>query len=56
MSQQALLDAEHPELRTMAEEIIEDQPTEIAPIESWRGAWYPDLASTEGLSMSMGGI
>lgn len=54
MAEQALVEAEHPELRTMAEEIIDAQLAEISQMESWRAEWYPGLAKTEGMDMAMG--
>lgn len=54
MAEQALGEAEHPELRAMAEEIIDAQVAEISEMESWRAEWYPGLAKTEGMEMAMG--
>jgi uncharacterized protein (DUF305 family) len=54
MAEQALEEAEHPELRTMAEEVIAAQTQEIDQMIAWRQAWYPDLPSTDGMGMSMG--
>lgn len=54
MAEQALAEAEHEELRTLAEAIIAAQTQEIAEMTAWRQNWYPDLAPTNGLAMSMG--
>ena len=54
MAEQALMQAEHPELRVLAEAILADQKTEIAQMQSWRQTWYPDLSPTEGMHMDMG--
>ena len=44
-AQMALEQAVHPELATMAEQIIEDQQKEITELQTWRAAWYPDAAA-----------
>ncbi len=54
MAQAALQQAEHAELKTMAEAIITAQNTEIEQMQGWRTAWYPDLPPTGGMDMSMG--
>jgi uncharacterized protein (DUF305 family) len=54
MAQQAQQEAERPELKQLAEIIIEDQQAEIAQMEQWRQAWYADLAPTTGMGMDMG--
>ena len=54
MAQQALEQAEHEELRQMAQEIIAAQEAEIAQLQAWRSAWYPDAGPTAGMGMSMG--
>lgn len=54
MATMALEQAEHEELRTMADEIIAAQQAEIAQMEEWRAAWYPDLPPTQGMGMAMG--
>jgi uncharacterized protein (DUF305 family) len=43
MAQQALQEATQPEIKTMAEAIIEGQQAEIDRMQSWRAAWFPDL-------------
>jgi len=54
MAQQALEEAEHPELQTLAREIIAAQQDEIDQMQAWREEWYPGLAPTGGMSMPMG--
>lgn len=39
MSREAVQDAEHPELRTMAQGIIEEQEKEIARMQTWLEQW-----------------
>jgi uncharacterized protein (DUF305 family) len=54
MAEQALEQAEHSEVRTLAEAIIAAQTQEIEEMTDWRENWYPGLASTGGLAMNMG--
>jgi uncharacterized protein (DUF305 family) len=54
MAQQALEEAEHPELQQLAEAIIAAQTQEIEQMTAWRQSWYPDLAPTDGMGMGMG--
>lgn len=54
MAQMALEQAEHEELRALASEIIAAQQPEIEQMQDWRTAWYPELPSTQGMSMDMG--
>jgi uncharacterized protein (DUF305 family) len=54
MAEQALAQAEHAELQQLAEAIIAAQTQEIEQMTAWRQAWYPDLAPTAGMGMSMG--
>jgi uncharacterized protein (DUF305 family) len=54
MAEQALAEASRPELRAMAEAIIAGQANEIAQMQAWREAWYPDLELTEWAEMEMG--
>lgn len=42
MAEIAIERGEHPEVVDMAEEIIAAQEEEIAQLETWRDAWYPD--------------
>lgn len=43
-AQMALDQAVHPELQTIAQQIIDDQQEEISQLESWREEWYADAA------------
>lgn len=54
MAQEALDQAEHEELRTLAEDIIAAQNTEIEQMQAWRTEWYADLPATGGMDMGMG--
>jgi uncharacterized protein (DUF305 family) len=54
MAQQALQQAEHPEIKKMAQQIIAAQEAEIKQLQDWRAAWYPDVGPTEGMQMDMG--
>lgn len=54
MASQALEQAEHAELRALAEAILAAQEAEIAQMQAWRQEWYPDLPLTEGLHVHMG--
>jgi uncharacterized protein (DUF305 family) len=54
MAEVALEQAEHEELRALAEEIIAAQTTEIEQMQSRRNQWYPDLALAAGMEMEMG--
>ncbi|MFV9507172.1 MAG: DUF305 domain-containing protein [Oscillochloridaceae bacterium umkhey_bin13] len=54
MANQALAEAERPEIRAMAEEIIRAQEAEIGQMQAWRAEWFADLAPTAGMAMEMG--
>jgi uncharacterized protein (DUF305 family) len=54
MAQQALTQAEHAEIKQMAQEIISGQQAEITQMQAWRSAWYPDAAPSGGMGMEMG--
>src|SRR5688500_10777504 len=54
MAEMAIDQAEHEELRTMAQDIVAAQTTEIEQMQSWRSEWYPDLDATDGMDMAMG--
>jgi uncharacterized protein (DUF305 family) len=54
MAQQALEQAEHPEVKQMAQQIIDAQEAEIKQLQDWRSAWYPNAAPTKGMQMDMG--
>jgi uncharacterized protein (DUF305 family) len=54
MANQALAEAQKPEIKTLAEAIIKAQEAEITQLKAWRQAWYPDVAETQGMGMDMG--
>jgi uncharacterized protein (DUF305 family) len=51
MAQVALSRAEHPELRTLAEAIIQSQSDEIAQMQTWRDEWFLDAPAMPMMSM-----
>lgn len=51
MAEVARTRAERPELRSLAEDIIESQRAEIAQMQSWREQWYPDAPAVPMMSM-----
>lgn len=54
MAEMALENAEHEEIRTMAQQIIDSQQAEIEQMQTWRSEWYPDMEATSGMDMEMG--
>jgi uncharacterized protein (DUF305 family) len=54
MANQALEEAERPEIRQLAEAILDAQEGEINQMLEWRTMWYPELAQTSGMDMDMG--
>lgn len=56
MANQALKEATKPEIKTLAQNIITAQESEITQLQGWRKAWYPDLVPTAGLGMDMGAM
>ena len=54
MANEALEQAERQEIKDLAANIIKAQEAEIAQMKEWRTQWYPDLADTGGMAMSMG--
>jgi uncharacterized protein (DUF305 family) len=46
MASQALTEAQRPEIKKLAEDIIRAQAAEIKQMREWRNAWYPDLKDT----------
>jgi uncharacterized protein (DUF305 family) len=51
MAQVATSRAEHPEIRSLAEQIISSQSAEIEQMRSWRVQWYPDAPPMPMMSM-----
>ncbi len=49
MANQALKEATRPEIKALAEAIIEAQQAEIEHMREWRKTWYPELSPTNGL-------
>jgi uncharacterized protein (DUF305 family) len=41
-AEELLLTTQRPELRAMGQAIIAEQQREIAQMQEWRTAWYPD--------------
>lgn len=54
MARQALEEAEHEEIRQMAQAVIDAQEAEIGQMVEWRSAWYADAAPSLGMGMDMG--
>lgn len=54
MAQQALEEAEHEEIRQMAQAVIDAQEAEIGQMRGWRSAWYADAEPGSGMGMDMG--
>jgi uncharacterized protein (DUF305 family) len=56
MAREALTQAEHPEIKRLAQEIIDAQERETEQMQAWREQWYPDLAPTGGMGIDMGAM
>jgi uncharacterized protein (DUF305 family) len=56
MAETALEESQRPEIRTLAQNIIDTQQQEIEQMQSWREQWYPDVEETGGLHMDMGAM
>jgi uncharacterized protein (DUF305 family) len=54
MAQQALEQAEQPEIKELAQQIITAQQAEIQQLQEWRTAWYAEAPPGEGMTMDMG--
>jgi uncharacterized protein (DUF305 family) len=54
MANQALQEAQRPEIKTLAEAIIKAQTAEIEQMKQWRAEWYRDLKATGGMMMADG--
>lgn len=54
MAIEAQAQAEHEEIKQLADAIIAAQTEEITQMTAWRAAWYLDLPPTAGMGMSMG--
>lgn len=46
MAQDALAKSQRPEIRQLAQAIIDAQALEISQMQTWRQTWYPNAAST----------
>lgn len=55
MAEVAVERAEHPELKQLAQTIIDDQQAEMAQLQAWRDAWYPGAPQMSPQDM-MGGM
>jgi uncharacterized protein (DUF305 family) len=53
MAQEALQNAERPEVKQLAQQIIDAQEREVEQMQAWRQQWYGDLAPTGGMDMDM---
>jgi uncharacterized protein (DUF305 family) len=54
MANQALQQAEHQEIKDLAQAIVSAQEQEIGKMKEWRTSWYPDLPETTGMDMDIG--
>lgn len=45
MAQEALEKSDRPEIKQLAQEIIDAQEKEISQLSAWRTAWYPDAGA-----------
>ena len=46
MAQEALQKSQRPEIKKLAQDIIDAQQKEIAQMKEWRTAWYPNASAT----------
>jgi uncharacterized protein (DUF305 family) len=54
MAEDALKQSQRPEIKQLAQNIIDSQQKEVEQMTSWREQWYPGLAPTSGMGMDMG--
>lgn len=54
MANDALQQSQRPEIKQLAQNIVDSQQKEVDQMKRWRQQWYPDLAPTGGMGMSMG--
>ncbi len=54
MARDAQQQAEHAEIKQLAQEIIDAQEGEIGQMRDWRTQWYADVPATSGMAMGMG--
>lgn len=54
MANQALTQAQRPEIKQLAQDIIAAQNKEIGQMRQWRQQWYADVPQTGGMNMAMG--
>ena len=52
MANEALEQAQRPEVRLLAQNIVAAQTSEIAELQAWRDAWFPDAPATPAETMS----
>jgi uncharacterized protein (DUF305 family) len=56
MAKQAQTEAQRPEIKQLAGEIIKAQEAEIKQMQEWRAAWFPDLKNTGGMMDNAGAM
>ncbi len=56
MATEALTQATRPEVKALAQAIVDAQGPEIAQLQVWRGAWYPDEPPTDQAMLDMMGM
>lgn len=56
MATEALTKATRPEVKALAQAIVDAQGPEIAQLQEWRGAWYPNEPATDQTMMDMMGM
>lgn len=54
MARDAQQQAEHAEIKQLAQEIITAQEEEMGQMRDWRTQWYADVPATGGMAMDMG--